>query len=205
MCTPKIKPDNSAAIARSEEAARQADIRRGATSINETFDGTFNPDYYEQIVTNTIDANLPGLERQYGTANRKLQAGLASRGILESSAGARQLADLLRANEDARTNIANQAQNAANSFRSNVEQTRQNLLSQNLVAADPSQAASTSLAAAGALKPVEPTIGLGDVFSNILNTAGNAFVYNAMRPSSTPSSSLTFGPPKGSVDVVSGG
>lgn len=204
MCGPKIEPDNSAAIARQEEANRERDIRTGADKINATFDETFGPDVYEQIVTDTIGANLPGLERRYETANRKLQAGLSSRGILESSAGARQLADLLRENEDARTNIANQAENTANDFRGNVEATRQNLLSQNLIAADPSQAATTALSAAGALKPVQPTIGLGDVFAGALEQAGNAIYYNAANAQRSNSAPLVFGPSSGSVNVVRG-
>lgn len=205
MCPPKPKPDNSAAVARQEEENRQRDIRLGADRINATFDETFNPDFYEQIVTDTIGANLPGLERQYTTANRKLQSSLAARGILESSAGARALADLLRTNEDTRTNIANSAQDTANDFRGNVENTRQNLLSQNLVAADPSAAASTSVAAASALRPKLPTIGIGDVFAGALDTAGNALYYNAIGGGARPRSSpLVFGPSSGSVQVVGG-
>lgn len=202
MCKPKIEPDNSAQIARQEEDRRQLDIQRGADAINATFDETFTPDFFNQISQGVIGANLPELDRQFTDANRVLQSRLDSRGILESSAGARQLADLLRRNESVRTDLANEAENTENQFRSDVERTRSDLLSQNLIAADPSQARTSALSASGALKPDAPTVTLGDVFADILRTAGNAIVFDSVQP--RRSSGLLFGSPTESVQVVGG-
>lgn len=182
MCFPKVKPDNSAAVARAEEQSRQGDIRTGADNINTAFDQQFTPQFFTGAANDYVAAQAPEIDRQYDTANRKVQLGLQSRGILESSSGARQIADLLRAAGSQRTDLANAGQNYAQDLRGQVEGQRQSLLSQNLVAADPSQASKIATAAAGAIQPRIPTLSLGDLFANAINTAGNAMVYRSQNP-----------------------
>ncbi len=194
MCAPKVN-NEAAEIARREEQERQARIREGSQRVNSVFDATFTNQFFDQAARDALALSLPEIDRQYANADRKVNLGLESRGIRESSAGARQLADLFRSNLDARAGAANDAQSFANSLRSNVEQQRQQLLAQNLAAADPSQAASLATSAASAIQPTPPRSTFGDIFAGALNTAGNALVYRSQNPV-TGSTPLQFGKSK---------
>lgn len=185
MCSPRIPEDNSAQLAREEEQTRQARIRQGASTINQRFDSAFDPSYFQGAQQSVMDAYQPQIDRQFGQANRQVRSGLASRGILESTAGGRQLGDLLRSYGDARTDLANRSVDFANQQRSEVERQRQNLLAQNQVAADPSQASTLATAAASAVQPTAPALSFGDIFAGAINTAGNAIQYRSLNPNAS--------------------
>ena len=134
MCFPQ---DNTASdIAqqqRSDEVARQGRIKQGMASINSVFDDPntgFNDAFYAKQGQAYLDYANPQIDHQYGLAKDQTAYALARSGLLDSSAGAKTNAELSFTNDTAKTDAANQALNAENSARSNVEQTRGNLVSQ---------------------------------------------------------------------------
>lgn len=201
MCN--VPKDNSAELARRAEQERQGRIRQGADNINSIFDKTFNDQFFTGARNDALAASLPEIDRQFGNANRKVQLGLESRGIRESDAGVRQMADLFRSYGDARTDAGNRATSFASDLRGKAENQRQQLLAQNLAAADPSQAGSLATAAASAIQPTPPALSFGDLFANAINTAGNAVVYRSLNPNAS-ANPFSFGSNK-SARVVSGG
>lgn len=170
--------DNSAAIARQQEEARQARINAGRTSIDETFGG-FNDDYYNQY-RDAYTANYePQLTDQYRRAYERATLGLAGSGNLNSSAGAGVLGDLARELARQRTQMANNAQGAANDLRGRVESTRGQLYDQNRASADPSATATLATTQAESLRAPQVFSPLANVFADLINNAGSALSLEA--------------------------
>lgn len=164
-------PDNSAAIARQEEAARQARINEGRTAIDTSFAG-FNDDYYDQY-RDAYSANYtPQLAQQYRRAYEKAVLGLAGSGNLNSSQGARVLSDLTGEYRRQGNVLNDNAVGAVNSLRGRVETARSDLYNQNRAAADPSTSAAIAQTQAETLQAPQPFTPLGDIFSSLINNAG---------------------------------
>jgi len=172
MCLPSasVPKDNSAEIARQEEAARQARITEGEAKIGEAF-GQFDDPFYASREKSYTDYYFPQLEEQYNDARRKLVLSLAGSGNLNSGSGAGEMADLTKAFETQRSTTAGSALDFGNTTRSNVEAARQELIAQNRAAADPSAAASSAMARAGVLTPLPAFSPLGDIFASLISSA----------------------------------
>jgi hypothetical protein len=134
MCFPQ---DNTASqIAqqqRADEVARQQRIAQGMTSINNTFDNPttgFTDKFYAGQKQAYMDYASPQIDHQYENAKNSEVYALSRSGLLDSTAGQRENSELSLTNDQARMDTANQAQNFENSARSNVENTRSNLVSQ---------------------------------------------------------------------------
>lgn len=155
------------------EYARQGDVNIGQSRIASAFQ-PFNAAYYEQFAKKYNDYYQPQLDRQYTDANAKLTAALAGRGVLESTPGATQLAELLRKNLQTRTEIANNAQDAANGLRINVETARTNLTNLNQASADPTAVNTAAVGQATALMAPPTFSPLGEVFASAISALGNA-------------------------------
>lgn len=167
--TPK---DNSAEIARAEEAARQEKIKQGTSAIDSAFTG-FNDDFYNNYQTQYSDYYNPQLNDQYGDATKKLTLQLARTGNLTGSTGAEQLAKLQQYYDTQKTAMTNQAITAANTLRGNVDTKKSQLYQDNRASADPGNASSAAAAAAQYLQPSAPTTPLADMFTDFLNNYGN--------------------------------
>jgi len=179
MCSSSPPRDNSAEIARQQEAERQARIAEGQTKIDEQFVG-FNDDFYNDYQTKYNNYYYPQIDDQYDDARKRLTLQLARTGNLTSSAGANQMGDLQEYYNDQRTGITNQGLNSVNELRANIDSQKTQLYNDNRSAADPGSAAAAAASAASNLQPGVPDSPLANMFSAFFGNAGNAAQgYNA--------------------------
>lgn len=158
------------------DAKRKADIQAGQKKIDAAF-SQFDPAYFDKYKGDYIGYYDPQLDYQRNQAQDQTFGFLADRGMLESSVGAAKLAELQKAYGDAKVQIGNQAQDAANALKRTIEGTKTNLYNQNLAAADPAMASARATGEASAIAAPQAYTPLGQVFSGLLNsfnTANNA-------------------------------
>lgn len=177
MCTPSPPKDNSAEIARQEEAARQERIAEGKTAIDNEF-AQYNDDFYNQYQTDYTSYYDPQLNDQYADARKDLTLQLAKQGQLTSSVGANQMADLEEHYNTQKLGLTGQATDATNSLRSSVDSRLSQLYSDNRASADPGSATALAASAAQALQPSAPTSPLANVFGDFFSNLGNAAAIN---------------------------
>lgn len=179
MCGSKPPKDNSAEIARREEAARQQRIAQGQSGIDSAFGG-FNDDFYNKYTTDYTGYYMPQLDDQYSDAVKRLTLQLAQSGNLTGSAGAKQIADLEKYYDTQKTAVTNQANAATQSLRGNIDSRKSQLYADNRAAADPGSASAAASSAVTALQPSAPSSPLANVFGDFFSNLGNvAAVQNA--------------------------
>lgn len=203
MCGSKPKKDNSAEIARQEEAKRQARIAEGQTGIDQAFAGFDDPFYsgYQQQYSGYY---APQLDTQYSDAVKRLTLQLAQTGNLTGSTGADQLSKLRQSYDSQKVALSNQALEATNALRGNIDNKKSQLYADNRAAADPGSAASAAASAAQYLQPNAPTSPLANVFADFFSNLGNtAAISNARRlTEGTGVQSFGGGGKSGSVSVI---
>lgn len=177
----RIKEDPSAAM-EMRELERQHKVGLGKIGIDKAF-SNFGDDYYSGYQNDYTGYYFPQLDRQYGDVVDKLTATLAGRGILESSVGANKFANLARDHAEARTNIQNEAIDAANKLRGQVENAKSNLYSLNEASADPQAVNAQAIGQATALVAPPTYSPLGQVFANVFDSFGNFMNARQNRPS----------------------
>lgn len=181
MCKSSPPKDNSAEIARQQEAARQARIRTGQSNIDSAFSG-FNDQFYNNYQDQYTGYYNPQLQDQYGDAVKRLTLQLAQSGNLTGSAGANQLGDLQEYYDQQKLALTNRALDAVNSLRGNIDAKKSQLYADNRAAADPGSAASAAASAAQYLQPTAPSSPLANVFSDFFQNVGNtAAIRNTQR------------------------
>ena len=119
--------DKSGEIARAAESERQRNIDEGTARVNSAFTG-FNDDFYNSRAKDYSDFYLPQLEQQKKDANSKIVYDLARGGNLDSSIGAKTIGDFTQKYIDAKGQVAEGAQGAAQQARGDVEQNRSDLI-----------------------------------------------------------------------------
>jgi hypothetical protein len=184
MCGSKPR-DDSAEITRKNEEERQARIRAGQGSIDQTFDTTFNDDYFNRLTTDYQDYYNPQLAEQYDNAVKELTFQTARSGNAESTAANELFSKLEKQKKDAATKVTNDALAASGKARSDVASQRSNLYSLNNASADPTQAASQAGQAALALNQPVSYSPMGEIFASLINNVGNAAAIN--KATSAPS------------------
>jgi hypothetical protein len=177
MCSPTVRADNSAAEARAEEGRRTVAIGQGRDNINKAFSG-FNDDFYNGVANDYTNSLKPQLTTDYNSAYRQLSLQLATSGNLESSSAARKFGQLYQRQADTLADIQNRALDQASSVRASVDAAKRNLIADNAVAADPSQAAAAAKTAAEGIGAPHTTPALGDVFGDILQGTALASALN---------------------------
>ena len=166
MCGPSGGDGGASERARQAEAERQARIEQGAQQINQTF-AKFDDPYFAGVKQASDAYYLPQVDQQYKRAQEALVLALGRQGLLQSSAGARQLADLSEDYNRKRTAYADQGVTLSNQYKSDVERNRGELLNQLSASADPS-AAATSAAARADLMSAPPTFSpIANLFSRM--------------------------------------
>lgn len=204
MCLSGTPTDNSAEIARQEEAARQARIDEGISNIDKSFSG-FNDDFYNNYQNTYLDYYNPQLNDQYSEAVKRLTTQLAQMGQLTGSVGAKQLADLKSYYDTQKQSVVDQALGATNTLRGNVANQKSQLYSDNRDAADPGNASSAAAAAATALQPTAPSTPLAYVFSDFFSNLGNDLaISNAQKLASGSGVNYYSGGGRGSSGRVIG-
>jgi hypothetical protein len=151
-----------------DEAQRQADIAAGKVNIDNAF-SSFNDGYYGKYSQDYMNYYTPQLEEQYKDASAKMTAALAGKGLLESTVGIDELADLSEMNELEKTNIASASQDAATAARSNVEKAKTSLYALNESSADPAAANSRAIGEATSLAAPQSYSPIGQVFAAALD------------------------------------
>lgn len=162
------------AAMRAEEERRQENIRQGQAGIDTAF-SQFDPAYYDKFKTDYTGFYTPQIADQYAKARDKLTATLAGRGMLESTVGAAKFGDLAKTRSDSEADIGNQAVDASNSLKKQVEDTKSNLYSINQSAADPAGVSARAIGEAGAIVAPRALSPLGQVFASVLQPLA---VYN---------------------------
>lgn len=129
----------------------------------------FQPNFYNQAANAYEQFATPQLGQQYFQANNDLTGGLASRGLLRSSAaqqGQSNLNTTFGQQQQAITDTGNQT---ANNMRNQVESAREAALGQLYSTANPAQANMTALNLAAGTSVPSAFPALGNAFSNILS------------------------------------
>lgn len=154
------------------EHERQQDITTGKGRIDKAFT-KFNNPYYDKYGQSYLNFYTPQLNDQYAQARGKLTAALAGKGTLESTSGIGTLGRLAKERDTAATTIGNQAQDAKNQLRSNVEKSKSDLYSLNESAADPDAINNRAIGEATALVAPPAFSPIGSVFASFLGGLGN--------------------------------
>lgn len=162
----KIKSDASANMD-AREVMRQGDVGIGRIGIDKAF-SKFDDGYYNGYKNDYTGYYNPQLEDQYNKAIDKTTAALAGRGMLESTAGINQFGDLTKKNNQAKTDIANEAQDAANKLRGTVQNEKSSLYSLNEASADPQSVNAQAVGAATSLVAPPTYSPLGQVFADAM-------------------------------------
>lgn len=151
-----------------KEATRQADIKTGQGSIDSAFK-QFDDPYFAHFREAYAGTKNPEIDRQYGVAKDKMVAGLAGRGVLDSTIGANALGQLEERRGSAQGDVANEASDLSNNFRNQVEKSKTDLYALNTAADDPNMIASRAQGETTALIPPSSTSSLGNLFGDLLS------------------------------------
>jgi hypothetical protein len=184
-------PDAAAAAAsqaaiQQQQATTNANITQGQNNIDNAF-SQFDNDYYNGITTAYENAENPQLTDQYNIANDQLNAALTGNGMGESSVGDNSRAQLEKTYATNQAQIADQGVNAANTLRTQVNNTEDQLSSMNATAANPSLAASEATADSTALVAPQAYPTLSNVFGSVLSPIASATkAYNGSVANLTP-------------------
>lgn len=172
---PSMPKDNSAEIAKQQEAEKQARITNGKAKIDESYAG-FNDDFYSSAAESYKSAYMPEIDRQYKAAVDSLTKQLATQGLLTSGEGGRQMGELSRSYEEAKAKYAQNALDYGNSIKTNVAQDRATLISQLEGGGSAENAASQAANMAAARARPGNFSPLGQLFASAGAQAGNAAI-----------------------------
>lgn len=176
------------------EMQRQHAIDLGKAGIDNNFD-KFDKGYFKGYKEDYKGYYSPQIEDQFSEGTGKLTASLADRGMLESSVGNAAQAKLFKDYTQANTNISNEALDAANKLRSQVQDQKSNLYSLNEASADPMGVNAQAVGASTALVAPPTYSPLGQLFTaalqpfiNYQQTSSNAPTRNYRSPYTTTGS-----------------
>lgn len=150
------------------ELQRQHAVDIGKEAIDNNFN-KFDGKYYKNYRGDYSGYYNPQVKEQYNQTTDKLKATLADRGMLESSVGNQAQADLFKDYGEAKTNIANEALDASNKLRSQIQNAKTNLYSLNEASADPMGVNAQAVGQATALVAPPTYSPLGQLFTAALN------------------------------------
>lgn len=157
--------DGGAAAA---EAARQANISQGISTINNDFAG-FDPKFYNQVSQDYLATATPQLMDQYQNTANNLTYALARQGLSNSSSAASRTASLGQALSLNQAQLASNAQGQANTAEANVASQKNTLINQLESSGDPTVASEGAQAAAAQLRAPNPIQPLGNMFAQWAN------------------------------------
>jgi hypothetical protein len=137
-------------------------------NIDSTF-GQFNDPFYAGLRKRYTDYYYPQVDDQAGRARDKMIFGLTRKGILNSDAGAEELARLNTEAQRQRDAVTSGGQSFADKAKGDVESARNDLVNQLNLSADPAAAASSAIARASVLNAAPAFSPLGDLFGDLTN------------------------------------
>jgi hypothetical protein len=166
MCLASGGGDGGASERARQEEERQARIRVGNSSINDTF-GQFDDDFYKGRSDAYTAYAQPQITQQYEDAFEKLRKTLASSNLSQSSMAARRRGRLEQELGDITRKMNLTGQEYANKARSDIESARSGLQSQNMNMADPSLASANALNRAQQLNEVPVFDPITNLFASV--------------------------------------
>lgn len=172
------------------EMKRQHAIDLGKAGIDNNFD-KFDKGYFKDYKKDYMGYYTPQIEDQFSEGTGKLTASLADRGMLESSVGNSAQAKLYKDYTQANTNISNEALDAANKLRGQVEDQKSNLYSINEASADPMGVNAQAVGASTALVAPPTYSPLGQLFTAALQPFINYQQTSSSAPTRTYKSPYT--------------
>lgn len=183
MCFSNSGPDYGA-MARADEAARQARIKQGMASIDSTFK-QFNSDFYDRRKDAFTATTMPQLNDQFDKSKEQLQYNLARSGMTDSSVRSANEGELQRQMDVNKADVAGKALDFSNQARTQVEQNRADLVGQ-LNATGDAQAAAQGALSRASIAANQPSISpIGMMFQNttgLLGQASQAGAYDRRAP-----------------------
>lgn len=181
MCMPNSGSSGAANRARKDEKNRKQQIQLGTNTVNDIF-GQYDEGFFQRNLANPfLGFALPQFEEQRRGALGDLIKGLATRGLLSSSVGARARNEFNDYSDRQRLGLEDQARSRVDQGLAEVEQQRNNIITQLNATAD-AQAAIQSARNQAALLGRPPTFSpLGALFANFSST----FLNNRNNPAAT--------------------
>jgi hypothetical protein len=161
--------DDGSEEARRREEERQARIRAGMTSINQTF-SQFDDGFFDRRRDAYTAYAMPQLEDQYTNALTTLTSALARTGglgSLRSSVAAKKSGDLRRDYSLQRQNVVDQGIGQSTQARRDIENARSALVTDLYATADPAAAAAGAQARARIATQQPEFSPLGMLFQNV--------------------------------------
>jgi hypothetical protein len=149
---------------RAEEAARQARIRQGTEAIDKTF-GQFGDSFYDQRRDAALNYFNPQFDQQYGDAKKALAYSLDSKGTTNSSIRAEKEAELQRAYDQNRRDVADKALSYSSQARGDLVRTLN-------ASGDADAAANNAVSRAQMLSQPDSYNPLGQLFSTFVAGLG---------------------------------
>lgn len=197
--------------ARADEAARQAMITGNRGKVDQAFAG-FDDNFYGTAAKKYTDAYLPQLEDDRMKSIDKLKAALAGRGMLESTVGVNQFADLEKTAANERAAIASRGSDFANSIRERVGSSKNALYDSATSAADPQGFAAratgeaTNLVNLGGVVPFgQPTAYGSQSEANGVAAPQNASVFGSILAPLVGAASSALNAPKARSSLTAAG
>ncbi len=190
-----------AEAARKREEERQARIKTGLTSIDNTFAG-FDDDFYSGRKSAFLDFYQPQIEDQFTDAKKQLTFGLARNGILNSTMAADSAGKLSKDYATNWASIVSKADADVNALKSGVANEKSALTAQLNATADADRVTNDALGRTQMLFETRPDYnplgdifsGVGDAFSNYNTAQTNRAVYDTYfgKKGGAPSSRVIY-------------
>lgn len=155
--------------AAAQEAQRQQTIASGQQKIDANF-SQFNPGFFSNYKSSIIGAEDPQVMQQYQRTGKNLTYALARGGNLQGSAAQQENQSLNNELGVQQSNLANKAQDATNTLKSNIQTQKGNLTNQLVASQDVSSTAESAAAQAAADRAPSVIQPLGNLFSDWSNT-----------------------------------
>lgn len=133
----RIEAEKAAAAERAQQYSqgRTSRIEDTRKAINEQFAG-FDDSFFNQLAQDYVNFYEPQLQEQFREANDQTRFQLSRQGLSNSSEAAEAFVKLNNQLKLSRANVANQARDVADNFRSTIDQRRNNLLTTSLSSAN---------------------------------------------------------------------
>lgn len=157
--------DDGSAEARAREEQRQARIRQGMGSINQTF-SQFDDPWFNRQRDAYVGYAMPQVEDQYNNALTSLTAALSRSGMLQSSVAANKSANLSKDYSLQRQGVVDAGIGQATQARRDLENSRSALVTDLYATADPAAAAAGAQARAKIATQPQEFSPLGVLFQN---------------------------------------
>lgn len=167
------------------EAERQERIKSGLVDVNNAFAG-FAPTFYDDRARAYENYALPQLATQYKDTRNKLLQNLASRGLLKSSAGTKQLSAFESRAQGAKQTIAETGRAQANELQRAVEDKRNLIIGQLYQSADPANARAAAVSTAASFRQPSVFTPLANTFADLINSYYTNQFLDASRRSTVP-------------------